>query len=181
MKPNEIDPKAVLARPYSRVLIPDGESGTFTAIILEFPGCVAQGSTPAEAYRRLEKAAESWILAANDLGQTVPEPREENTYSGRFPLRMPKGLHKTAAELAEREGTSLNQFIVAAVAEKVGATSLYVELRHRLERQLDWSLSRSVHFIVKAISDFTIKDTARTSSALSTDFHLSYVSTSEVN
>lgn len=35
-------------------------------------------------------------------------------------LRLPKSLHKKAARLAERDGVSLNQFIVAGLAEHVG-------------------------------------------------------------
>jgi len=120
-----------LRRPYSRVLIPDEDTGTFAARILEFPGCVAQGRSPEEAYRRLEEAAESWLQAAIDLGQEIPEPAADISYSGKMALRMPKSLHKTAAELAEREGVSLNQFVVSAVAEKVGATKLYSELAGR--------------------------------------------------
>ena len=49
----------ILKRPYQRVLIPDEESGTFTALIAEFPGCITEGNTPGEAYRSLEEAAES--------------------------------------------------------------------------------------------------------------------------
>lgn len=66
--------RAALKRPYRRVLIPDEESGTITAWIEEFPGCIAQGDTPAEAYRRLEAAAESWVEAALEMGQSIPPP-----------------------------------------------------------------------------------------------------------
>jgi predicted RNase H-like HicB family nuclease len=71
-----------LKRPYTRVLIPDEESGTFTAQILEFPGCIAQGGSPAEAYERLEAAAESWIDAALELQQEIPPPSAEAQFSG---------------------------------------------------------------------------------------------------
>ena len=43
-----------------------------------------------------------------------PSEREEAAPSGRLLLRMPGTLHGALAELAEREGTSLNQFITAA-------------------------------------------------------------------
>ncbi len=72
-----------LEAPYSRVLIPDAETGTYTAKIAEFPGCVAQGNTPEEAYRNLETAAESWIEELLGMGQSVPEPAADNRYSGR--------------------------------------------------------------------------------------------------
>jgi predicted HicB family RNase H-like nuclease len=122
-----------LKKPYTRVLIPDEESGTFTAQILEFPGCIAQGASPAEAYERLEAAAESWIDAALELQQEIPSPSAEAQFSGRFALRLPRSLHRQAAQLADAEGVSLNQFIVSTLAEKVGATNLYRGLTQELQ------------------------------------------------
>ena len=114
-------PNEYLKAPYCRVVIPDHETGTYTARVMEFPGCVTQGDTIVQAHERLERAAEDWIRAALDLGQTIPSPAEEQSYSGRILLRLPKSLHQRAAEAAEADATSLNQFIVAAVAECVGA------------------------------------------------------------
>jgi predicted RNase H-like HicB family nuclease len=54
------------------VLTFDEESGTYTATILEFPGCIAQGDTPQEAYKNIEKAAKGWVEAALSLGQEIP-------------------------------------------------------------------------------------------------------------
>jgi len=42
---------------------------------------------------------------------------ETSTYS----LRLPKSLKEEVAKMAKRDGTSLNQFISIAVAEKVSA------------------------------------------------------------
>jgi predicted RNase H-like HicB family nuclease len=120
-----LDASELLKKPYSRMLIPDPESGTFTARIVEFPGCLAQGSSAAEAYDRLEAVAESWIEAAREMQQEIPPPAAESQFGGRFALRLPRSLHRQAAELAELDGTSLNQFIVSTVAEKVGAVNLY--------------------------------------------------------
>jgi len=55
--------------------------------------------------------------------------------NGRIMLRLPKSLHKKCVELAKRENTSLNQFILGAVAERVGATQMYHELADRLEQK----------------------------------------------
>jgi antitoxin HicB len=46
--------------------------------------------------------------------------KEEKTYSGRVLLRLPRSLHKDCVERAKEEGVSLNQFVLYAVAEKVG-------------------------------------------------------------
>jgi hypothetical protein len=37
-----------------------------------------------------------------------------------YPLKLPSSVKDAAAELAKLDGVSLNQFIAAAVAEKVG-------------------------------------------------------------
>jgi len=119
------DPDEILRAPYSRVVIPDQETGTFTARILEFPGCVAQGDSVEEAYEKLQGAAESWLEAALDLGQKIPDPLEEHVYSGRVLVRLPKSLHRQAAEAARRDATSLNQFILTAIAERVGVRAAH--------------------------------------------------------
>ena len=38
-----------------------------------------------------------------------------------YPLRLPKSLKDEVARVAKREGTSINQFIAIAVAEKLSA------------------------------------------------------------
>ena len=38
-----------------------------------------------------------------------------------YPLKLPMSVKNAAAELARSDGVSLNQFIAAAVAEKVGS------------------------------------------------------------
>lgn len=39
----------------------------------------------------------------------------------KYPLHLPQSLKETAARLAQEDGVSLNQWIVAAVAQKIGA------------------------------------------------------------
>jgi len=41
-------------------------------------------------------------------------------YSGKVNLRMPRSLHRDLARRAEKEGVSLNQFMVVALARAVG-------------------------------------------------------------
>lgn len=129
-----MDAERYLKLPYSRVITPDPDTGTYTAEILEFPGCVTQGSTVAEAHERLEDAAASWIEAATGLGQDIPPPSRNHEYRGRIALRLPRSLHRRSSQLAERDGTSLNQYIVVAIAEKVGASDPNTRLPDRAER-----------------------------------------------
>ena len=44
-------------------------------------------------------------------------------------LRLPKSLHKRIKDLAKEDGTSINQFLVTAAAEKISAmlTKAYLE------------------------------------------------------
>lgn len=148
-----------LKKPYSRILIPDEESGTYTAMILEFPGCIAQGDTPQEAYEHLEDAAKDWIETAIDLKQEIPSPAQSVSFGGKVLLRLPKSLHRQLTLIAERDVVSLNQFIVSALAEKVGAFSLYDDLAKKLDKKMfklatDAAVSTIIDiFIAEASSD----------------------------
>jgi predicted RNase H-like HicB family nuclease len=124
-------PEQYLKEPYARILIPNNDGG-FSAEVLEFPGCFADGDTAEEAFRRLEAAAKAWIEAALDQGQEIPEPSSNTGFSGKLALRLPRSLHRQAMRMAERDGTSLNQFLVTAVAARVGAEDLWQRLVSRL-------------------------------------------------
>jgi predicted RNase H-like HicB family nuclease len=116
-------PADCLKQPYARVLRPEAD-GSFSAEILEFPGCFAVGDTGSEALQNLENVAESWILGMLAKNERIPEPlQDREAPSGRFVLRLPRSLHKKAAITAEQEGVSLNQFISACVAEAVGLSA----------------------------------------------------------
>ena len=128
------DPKDYLKKPYARILIPD-EQGGFCAEILEFPGCFAEGDSPTEAFANLEKAAESWIQASLDQGHEIPPPSSNIGFSGKIALRVPKSMHRQAVRMAERDGTSLNQFLLSAIAARIGAEELYGVMARRLEER----------------------------------------------
>ncbi len=48
-----------------------------------------------------------------------------------YPLKLPNSVKNAAAELAKLDGVSLNQFIAAAVAEKVGTMRTASEFLQR--------------------------------------------------
>ena len=132
-------PKSVqeyLKEPYARILIPDEEGG-FSAEILEFPGCFAEGDTADEAMQALDRATDAWIQAALDQGQAIPLPFRNQGYGGKIALRLPRSLHRQATEFAERDGTSLNQFLVSAIAARVGAEEFYNRLVTELLKKLE--------------------------------------------
>jgi len=117
----------ILKKPYSFVFL-QNEDGVISGEISEFPGCYAQGDTIAEAMENLVSAADSWIEASLEQGLPIPEPYVALEYGGKVALRLPKSLHKRAVRLAEVDGVSLNQFIVEAIAEKVGAENFFLHL-----------------------------------------------------
>jgi hypothetical protein len=57
--------------------------------------------------------------AAPSVSTGKSEERAKPAPSGRLLLRMPRTLHADLAEAAEREGTSLNQFITSALTRTV--------------------------------------------------------------
>mgnify|MGYP001380155099 CR=1 FL=1 len=62
-------------------------------------------------------AKESWISARLEEGLPIPEPNENDSgYSGRIALRTPKSLHRRLAQSAQREGVSLNQYLLYLVS-----------------------------------------------------------------
>ena len=61
----------------------------------------------------------------------------------KYPLQLPASLKETAARLAREDGVSLNQWIVAAVAQKIGAVETAdVFLRERAAGAREGDLSR---------------------------------------
>lgn len=124
-----------LEEPYARLLIPN-EGGGYTAEIMEFPGCISQGRTADEAINNLNASAKSWLEASLEDGREIPPPASTYDYSGRIALRMPKSLHRQAAQMAERDSTSMNQYMLGAISERVGANELYNRLVDSMEEQI---------------------------------------------
>ena len=134
-----------LALPYARIILPDSD-GTFRGEVMEFSGCIATGDTAAETLKALEVAAESWLMAALANQQSIPKPIDDGgEFSGKLMVRIPKSLHKKAARIAERDGVSLNQFIMASVAVSVGERQLH----HRLVSNITNSFTQNTqNFLV---------------------------------
>ena len=90
----------------------------------EFEFCSGCGLTADEAIKDARENLAIYIAELEEAGKDIPTPIVELEYSGRYPLRLSKSMHKKAAECAEREGVSLNSFISEAVCEKVGNSSI---------------------------------------------------------
>ena len=104
---------------YSVTITPDPDGG-FVAEIEDLPGCFTQGETLEETYENMEEARRLWLETAYEDGTDIPLPRDEKQYSGKFNVRIPKTLHRKLDQLAEREGVSLNHFLVSTLSRAVG-------------------------------------------------------------
>jgi antitoxin HicB len=95
------------------------EGGYFVQIE-DLPGCYSQGETVEEAMEMIEEARQLWLESAYEDGLDIPLPRGEREYSGKFNVRFPKSLHRRLDQMADREGVSLNQFLVSTLSRAVG-------------------------------------------------------------
>ena len=109
---------------YNIILLPE-DDGRYSAEVLEMDGCFAYGSTPDEVLRRIEKTAASWMATMKAAGKPEPAPTGTTDYSGKLVLRLPRGVHQRAAIFAQKDAVSLNQFLSAAIAEKIGARAAF--------------------------------------------------------
>jgi len=106
---------------YAVTIIPD-VTGGFVAEIKDLPGCYSQGETLEEIYENIEEARRLWMESMYEDGNEIPLPgsETEREYSGKFNVRIPKSLHRKLDEMAEKEGVSLNHFLVSTLSRAVG-------------------------------------------------------------
>lgn len=68
------------------------------------------------------------------------------TRTGTYPLRLPLSLKAAVERLSKRDGSSINQFVVVAVAEKIAAMTaeeMFTERRARADlAEFDRIMSR---------------------------------------
>lgn len=117
--------KRYLALDYPMLVSHDKADGIYIVQFPDLPGCMAHGSTPASALKLAKEIKREWIEDALESGQILPVPKNEEEYSGKFVVRIPRFLHKRLSEQAEREGRSLNQHISVLLSER--SASLLVE------------------------------------------------------
>jgi predicted RNase H-like HicB family nuclease len=111
--------KFYLKLKYPITITPD-ETGGYVAEIEDLPGCFTQGETLEETYVNMEEARSLWLEVAYEDGQEIPLPRDSQQYSGKFNVRIPRSLHRKLDRMANREGVSLNQFLVSTLSRAVG-------------------------------------------------------------
>ncbi len=100
------------------------EDGEFVATCPAFPGLSALGETEEEALAEAKIALGLFIKTCDERGIPLPEPQTAREYSGQTRLRISKTLHRLAAERAEEEGESLNQYLAGAIQMRVAGEQI---------------------------------------------------------
>lgn len=139
---------------YSINVIWSEQDESFMATCPEFPGLSAFGDTREEAIREAQVALQLFIEDYQDDGETLPEPRRVQEYSGQTRLRMPTWLHRRLANEAERQGTSLNQLAVSYLSHGVGQSDAFRKQREAVMRAMQsymqGGLERSFTLVVQS-------------------------------
>lgn len=60
---------------YEVIIYWSEDDKSFIAEVPELPGCMADGSTHAEALAMVEQVASEWIETAQNLGREIPKPK----------------------------------------------------------------------------------------------------------
>ncbi len=94
----------------------DIEEGYYAEIEL-LEHCSGVGDTLGETYESVMVSKDLWIETALEDGLPVPEPEPAKEYGGRLLLRLPKSLHAGVARAAERDGVSINQYLVMVISQ----------------------------------------------------------------
>ena len=110
-------------RHYSTRVVWSEQDQVFIAACPEFHFVTAHGPTVVDAARELQTALELTLETYAEEGWPLPDPQGWHEHSGQFRLRVPKSLHSWLAQEAQREGVSLNTFVVARLSEARGARS----------------------------------------------------------
>lgn len=88
----------------------------FEACVKELPDVREYSESAQNAYDLAIDTIETSAAMFNEAGRAFPPPdRLQDNFSGRVTLRLPKSLHRTLARVAENEGVSLNQHLVAVL------------------------------------------------------------------
>lgn len=114
-----------LQLPYTIEVVRDNnpEYPGWVARVVELPGCMTQADTFDELGEMVIDAMRAWISTAIEDGMDIPEPRPQESYSGKFIVRVPRSLHHMLVETADKEGVSLNAYVSNSLALSVGQPS----------------------------------------------------------
>ena len=99
---------------YQTVLLWSEEDSCYVATLPAWQNAQTHGKTPGAAIKNAQEVLRLLIESAVKNREPIPPP--ERRHSGNLRLRLPVSLHGRLALEAEREGVSLNQWIVSKLA-----------------------------------------------------------------
>lgn len=117
-----------------------------------FPGLSALGETREQALAEAEIVLRLFIESYKDRQIQLPEARAAEDFSGQFRVRLPKSLHRQAAQLAESDGISLNQLVISAVEARVGAKQMGTKMLADMKQALNEHFSQMNVALASALS-----------------------------
>ena len=120
-----------LRYPFNVIADPDGG---YVIAFPDLPGCMTQVDSLDELPAMAEEARRLWIETAHEQGHDIPPPSHPEEYSGKFNLRLPRSLHRSLAEAAEREGVSLNQYVVSLLSRRDSQAQIESRLKQLSEQ-----------------------------------------------
>ncbi len=102
------------------------EEKLFEALVRELPYVAEYADTFEEAYQLAIDTIQTSMEMFTKKGKPFPPPSqpEEDEYSGRITLKLPKYLHRQIALAALHEELSLNQYILSLLSYRVGIETI---------------------------------------------------------
>ncbi len=119
MDKKDLDYYLSLEYPFKIETLREDDGGGYLITYPDLPSCVSDGKTVGETIAMGEDARKAWIETRFEEGLAIPEPYSHSyKYSGRIALRTPKSLHKRLVANAEKEGVSLNHYLVYLLSKE---------------------------------------------------------------
>jgi predicted RNase H-like HicB family nuclease len=149
------------------------EDQEYVATCPSFPGLSALGETEEEALAEAKIALALFIETCKEKNIPLPQAQLVDSYSGQFRVRLPKSLHRQAAERAALDGESLNQLVVRAVEARVGAketgTRMLSEMKQALKEMHSQVLMTVASAVNSADQRMTLRETETSTSFTRTE------------
>ena len=126
----------------------------YVARVAEFPNLCAYESRHEDALSIIRDAISTVKTLSDECGEAMPEPVRisDSGFSGRVTLRLPKSLHAHVDRLATDDGISLNQYLVAVIANHAGQVTGTIRASQQLDTALTRMLSHTLFLAGKAFS-----------------------------
>jgi len=124
------------------------EDNGFIATVPEMPGLSAFGGNQSEALSELKIAAQAYLKSLRKSGKPDPVIEKVSSHSGQLRLRMPKSLHGNLADSANKEGVSLNTYIVTLLSKRNMEQEILkrvTEIPLKVGMQTEANKSKAIH------------------------------------